>query len=115
MIDLHLHTTCSDGQYTPSELVAKAKAAGITAMSITDHDTAKGVPEAQQAAQEAGIRLISGIEISTTGNRELHILGYGIQPDHPCLQAFCEEHRRNRAERSIRLVSYLQEQGVPIT
>lgn len=115
MIDLHLHTTCSDGQYTPSELVAKAKAAGITAMSITDHDTAKGVPEAQQAAQEAGIRLISGIEISTTGNRELHILGYGIQPDHPRLQAFCEEHRRNRAERSIRLVSYLQEQGVPIT
>ena len=48
MIDLHLHTTCSDGQYTPSELVAKAKAAGITAMSITDHDTAKGVPEAHR-------------------------------------------------------------------
>lgn len=115
MIDLHLHTKCSDGQFSPTEIVRMAASAGITAMAITDHDTASGIAEAKEAALQYGITCFSGIEISVKGAGELHILGYGIDPDSKSLQEFCQKHAKNRQSRSLRLIQYLNSCGVFLT
>lgn len=84
LTDLHVHSTASDGTFTPSELVAEAKRIGLKAFALTDHDTVAGVKEATAAADEAGIELIPGIEISTKYNstyikdKEVHIVGLYI-------------------------------------
>ena len=78
-IDFHTHTTCSDGQYTPEELVQKAAAAGICALAITDHDAVSGIARGKQAAKAfPQLQIFPGIEISAKENPQLHILGYGI-------------------------------------
>ena len=75
-VDLHSHTTASDGRATPEELIALAKAGDLQAVAITDHDTLDALPAAQRAADLAGVALISGIELSTIdGAREIHLLG----------------------------------------
>ena len=78
LLDLHLHTSASDGQYTPSETVAMAKAKKLNLIAITDHDTVNGIVEAKEKATELGLNFISGIEISTQKKEEIHILGYEI-------------------------------------
>ncbi|MFR4199095.1 MAG: PHP domain-containing protein [Ruminococcus sp.] len=81
MIDLHIHTTCSDGQFTPEETMRLAAEAGVTVAAVTDHDTVSGISRARQTAQQLGMTFFSGIEISVQYTRELHILGYGIDAD----------------------------------
>ena len=86
--DLHTHSTASDGTLTPTELVTRAARAGIQVLALTDHDTLTGIAEAQAAAAELGLTLIPGVEISVTwGGRTLHILGLGLDPTEPSLNA----------------------------
>src|SRR5919206_3279051 len=81
--DLHAHTTASDGTLTPTELVRAARALGLSYLAVTDHDTTAGVAEAQAEAQEYGIRLVPGVELSAEGPPgKCHLLGLRIDPDH---------------------------------
>ena len=99
--DLHCHTTASDGKLTPADLVARAHERGITTLAITDHDTAEGFRQARPAADAAGIRLISGIELSCVwGGITIHVVGLNFDPDSPAMLAAEQrqsEARRNRA------------------
>ena len=86
MIDLHLHSTNSDGSETPEELVRRGRQAGLKAMALTDHDNMGGVDEFLAACREQGLTGIAGVEISAAveeGHGTLHILGYGVDPQHP--------------------------------
>ena len=115
MIDLHMHTTCSDGQFSPEETMRMAHEAGVTVAAVTDHDTASGISRARAAAEQYGMTFFSGIEISVQGEKELHILGYGIQPENAALQAFCKRHAADRKERCGKMLEYLHRHGVQIT
>ncbi|MCL2283804.1 MAG: PHP domain-containing protein [Fibromonadales bacterium] len=115
MLDLHVHTTFSDGQYTPEEIVNLAVQAGIDTLSITDHDSIAGLPSGKAAADKAGIKFINGIEISCQGNRELHLLGYNFDYNEPILAATCMEFARLREERAHRIIDFLLEKGVKIS
>ena len=87
-IDLHAHTTCSDGTQSPTELVAAARAAALDVVAITDHDTLTGWAEAGAAAIEHGIALVPGVEISCErGGRSVHLLGYLVDPAYDPLAA----------------------------
>ena len=100
MIDLHLHTTESDGVLDPEALVARAASAGLTTISITDHDTTGGLVRASGAAAAHALRLVPGIEISAVeGSRDVHVLGYFIEPSSPDLRGFLESQRRDRLRR----------------
>jgi len=82
LIDLHLHTTASDGRPPPAQLVARVRAAGLTTISITDHDTVAAIAEVTELAGGMGIRVIPGIEITAVdGGRDVHMLGYFFDPD----------------------------------
>jgi predicted metal-dependent phosphoesterase TrpH len=86
--DLHSHSTASDGTLAPRELVRRAAAAGVEVLALTDHDITEGLSEASQAAMEAGIRLVPGVEISVSWNRQtVHIVGLHIDPEQPQLTA----------------------------
>lgn len=115
MIDLHMHTNCSDGQFAPKETVRLAAAAGVTVMAVTDHDTIVGIPEAKAAAEQLGISFVSGIELSAKWDNELHLLGYGIDCNNEALLAFCQRHSEHRRKRGERLVAYLTAQGAAMT
>ena len=115
MIDLHIHTTCSDGQYSPAETMRMAHEAGITVVSVSDHDTVSGIAEARNAAEQYGMAFFSGIEISVQGGKELHILGYGIDPENAALRSFCRKHVEERKERCTKMLAYLQNLGVNMT
>jgi hypothetical protein len=108
MVDLHIHTTASDGQYSPAAIVEMAKEKQLSLIAITDHDTVSGVAEGASAARNAGIGFIPGIEISVKGNRELHILGYNIDPLNSALLLLCEEFAENRRQRGPRILEYLR-------
>lgn len=108
MIDLHTHSTASDGTDSPSELVRNAKQAGVTTLGITDHDTDAGWAEAATAAQEVGLNLVRGSEISTTmGWRSLHLLSYLHDPTHPALLEALQQTRNSRTERLHKMVTLL--------
>ena len=106
-IDLHAHSTRSDGLLTPAALVERAVAEGVTHLALTDHDTIDGVPEARRAA--AGrLELVAGIEFSVDWQRdELHVLGLFLDPDHPGIVAFCARAREERERRIERMVEAL--------
>lgn len=115
MIDLHTHSTASDGQYTPSELIKLAVKSGVSAIALTDHDTVSGIREAQSAAAEAGIRFLTGIEISATSEvGSMHILGYNIDPENRELNEMCEWFARQRIIRGNKIFDFLKEHGVPL-
>ena len=115
MIDLHTHTTASDGTYAPSELVSKARAAGLLHFSITDHDTTAGLAEARAAARHEGLELIDGIEISAVSEgRDVHVLGYFIDPESPVLRAFLARQRDDRLRRVREMGTRLQALGAAI-
>lgn len=115
MIDLHMHTTASDGRCTPEELVERCYARGIRTMAITDHDTMAGVEPAQRAAAARGITCLPGIEItSAAGGRNVHMLAYFLAPDTPGLQSMLETQRRQRAERAVEIAARLQALGAPV-
>jgi predicted metal-dependent phosphoesterase TrpH len=116
VIDLHSHTTASDGQHSPSELVRLAAEAGITHLAITDHDTVAGLAEAAEAAQARGLTLVPGIELSAfIGDREVHVLGHFIQPNNPELFTLSNRMRKEREQRMRRMIEKLNQLGVPIT
>ncbi|MBK1693736.1 phosphatase [Chromatium weissei] len=111
--DLHTHSTASDGTLTPTELVARAVAAGITVLALTDHDTTAGVIEATTAAQMHGITLIPGVEISVTWNsRTVHIVGLQIDINQPLLQDGLTELRTFRAWRAKEIGHRLAKHGI---
>jgi predicted metal-dependent phosphoesterase TrpH len=115
-IDLHTHTTASDGKCSPTENVRLAQERDIKAIAITDHDTVSGVSEALQAGQDSGIEVIPGIEISTSiSGQEIHVLGYFIDYQN---QEFNEELSKLRETRNLRnelMVNKLNELGIEIT
>lgn len=115
MIDLHCHTTASDGSLAPLELVEKAAALSMTHLSITDHDTTAGLTEARQACHDASIVLIPGIELSTRyDGRPMDILGYGIDSESSELQRGLARLVKARYERIPRMIARLQEAGLDI-
>ena len=114
MADLHTHSTASDGQYTPSELVKLAKECGIEVMALTDHDTIDGVDEAQRAGDALGIQVIRGVELSAKEYRGFHILGYGFRDGDTELSRLCEKLRAGRDERKYKIIDFLREKGVNI-
>jgi predicted metal-dependent phosphoesterase TrpH len=100
VIDLHLHTTASDGLLAPDVLVARAAAAGLTAISITDHDTTAGLGAGAAAAKRLGMEFVTGIEITAVErDRDVHILGYFIDPVSKALDGFLREQRADRIRR----------------
>ena len=100
MIDLHLHTTASDGLLQPSELVSRAAAFGLRTISVTDHDTCAGLTEADDVARRLGLRLISGVEITAVeGGRDVHLLAYFVDPESAALLEFLRTQRAQRVER----------------
>ncbi len=115
-VDLHTHTTHSDGANTPSELIQKAKAAGIDVLSITDHDNINGIKEAIQIGKSFGIEIIPGLEISSEiSNREIHILGYFFDIDNQELEHYLNFFRTERVKRAGRIVNKLKSFGFNIT
>ncbi len=115
MIDLHLHTTASDGYLSPAQLVARVAAAGITTMSVTDHDTVAGLAEVGVEAAARGIRLVPGIEITSVADgRDVHILGYFFDPESGPLLTFLEGQRALRVSRVREIGARLTMLGMPI-
>lgn len=114
VVDLHTHSTASDGECTPTGLVRRAKARGLTAMALTDHDTFAGTQEALEAGEEAGIRVLRGIELGAKEHKNLHLLGYGFSPADEALTGLCAGLREGRNGRKFRIQSFLAEKGVDI-
>jgi len=115
-IDLHAHSTASDGTESPAELVAAATAAGLTTLAITDHDTTAGWGEAVEAAIREGIELVRGIEISCSRNyRSIHLLGYLPDPDDPRLAIELARARDSRVNRMDRMIRRMADDGIPVT
>jgi 3',5'-nucleoside bisphosphate phosphatase len=115
-VDLHLHSTASDGAFPPEEVVARASAAGLTAMALTDHDTLEGVPAAIAAGNRLGIRVIAGCEFSTTAPwGEMHVLGYFLPVGWAPLERFLSRCRADRERRGADIVGRLNTLGVALT
>ena len=113
LIDLHSHSTISDGLLGPAELVAHAAAQGLRVLALTDHDDVAGLPEAYAAASSHGITLIPGVEVSVTWRRRtLHIVGLKVDPDHPPLQAGLQKIRAGRHTRAEGMAEGLRKIGI---
>ena len=113
MIDLHTHTTASDGRCTPSELVSCAAAAGVRVLSVTDHDTVAAWEATSTACAAAGIELVPGIEITAiVDGADVHVLGYFIDVRAPALQAFLAEQRLRRINRVRQMLDRLRSFGI---
>lgn len=113
-LDLHLHTTFSDGDMTPEEVVAEAKRIGLAGIAVTDHDEIAGFDVAAQAADD-GFEVISGVELSTSdGNSDIHILGYLVDSHNEELLRYLEIFRNARLNRGIEMVERLRGMGVDI-
>lgn len=115
-IDLHLHTTHSDGSLSAAEVVRLAHKAKVTALAITDHDIVSGIPEAIATGAELGIEVIPGVEISSRlGNSELHILGYFLQWQDPKLTQRLATLRESRHSRNPQIIERLRALGLDVT
>jgi predicted metal-dependent phosphoesterase TrpH len=115
-IDLHLHTTHSDGSLSPAEVLQLAHKAGVTALAITDHDIVSGIPEALAAGAELGIDIIPGVEISSRiGDSELHILGYCLRWQDPVLNQRLAALRDSRHSRNPQIIAQLRSLGLDVT
>lgn len=115
MIDLHLHTTASDGLLPPAALVARAAQVGLRTISITDHDTCAGLAEAHAAARHHGIRLVPGVEITAIEEcRDVHMLAYFLDPSDPPLVELLDAQRENRERRAREIGERLAALGLAI-
>ncbi len=111
--DLHTHSTASDGTLTPSVLVGRAVAAGVDVLALTDHDTTDGLAEAATAAEDTGLCLISGVEISVTWSGQVvHVVGLGFDPRNNALQAGLAGLRRFRSWRAEEIGRRLEKSGI---
>lgn len=116
IIDLHTHTTFSDGTFTPKELVQYAKEKGLSAIAVTDHDVFDGVEQAQYYGEKLGIEVISGIEISTQYEGvEMHIVGLFVDIYDKHFNSVLDSMRQKRVERNNVVISKLQALGLDIT
>jgi len=106
-VDLHLHSTCSDGVFAPEEVVRRVAETGLAAMALADHDTIAGVMAAQHAGTAAGIEVLSGVELSVVWNQwhDIHLLGYSFDPNHAGLCEALEEFRTFRETRNEKIVA----------
>jgi hypothetical protein len=116
-IDLHTHSTASDGSFQPAEVVRLAQEAGLAVISLTDHDTIDGLPEALAAGAELGVEVIPGVEISAefAGGDSMHILGYFLDYADGRLDQRLAVLKRARAQRNPKIVAKLNGLGIPIT
>jgi len=119
-VDLHCHSTFSDGTLTPEEILELAKEREIHHISITDHDTVGGLERALKKGKELGLNVITGIEVTADtsflgeGKRELHILGYHFDPEAPSIGELVEFFHRSRVKRNEELCGRLKELGYPV-
>lgn len=114
-IDLHMHTTASDGASTPEELVNTCLDLGLETIAVTDHDNVTNVQKAQQFGREKGLKVISGIEISTyRGEAEYHILGYYVDIENDALLGLTEAILDSRVERTHKMIEKLTKLGYPL-
>src|SRR4051812_26524689 len=117
-VDLHSHSTASDGTFAPAAVVRLAKEAELVGLALTDHDTIGGLAEAAGEAAKLGIAFLAGIEISAVPpieNGTLHILGYGIDPQNPVLTNMARQLIEARDNRNPRIITKLRELGIDIT
>ncbi len=114
-VDLHLHSTASDGQFSPSELVMMALERNLLTIAITDHDTTAGIDEALEAARGTGLEVIPGVEISCdVPHEEVHLLGYYLDHHHPALQGKLRAMRDARLRRAKGMLAKLAALGFPL-
>ena len=114
-IDLHTHTTASDGQDTPAELVNFAVQQGVSILGVTDHDTVDAIPDLKAEADKAGITLIPGVELSTTVDfAEVHVLGYFVNIEDPDFTGALDALARNRVDRIARIIEKVKAIGYDI-
>lgn len=115
-IDLHVHSNCSDGTFSPSQLVEYALEKGLKAIALTDHDTTEGIEEARAAAQNTYLQVIPGIELSTAFlGRDIHILGLNIDPENTYFQEKIKAFQQEREQRNRTMISRMQKEGLRIT
>ncbi len=115
LIDLHLHTTASDGRLSPEQLVAAAAAAGLTTIAVTDHDTVEATAVVARLCCERGIEAAPGIEMSAVANgRDVHVLGYFVDPAAPTFLAFLKKQRIQRVARVEAIAARLETLGMPV-
>jgi predicted metal-dependent phosphoesterase TrpH len=115
-VDLHVHSTASDGSLPPDLVVQRARQAGLAAIALTDHDTVAGVPAALQAGERLGVRVVAGCEFSAAAPwGEMHVLGYFLPTDVPELERFLERCRADRVRRGREMVDRLREQGIQVS
>jgi predicted metal-dependent phosphoesterase TrpH len=114
-IDLHTHSTASDGTLRPAEVIREAHRLGLRAVAIADHDTTDGLPEAADEAARLGVELVPAVELNTDGaDLDLHILGYYIAPERPAFRAALAHARQERLARARSMIARLRERGVEI-
>ena len=115
IIDLHLHTTASDGRLTPGELILRAATKGVTVMAVTDHDTTAAVIDAQALGRAQGIDVIPGIEVTAVERGgDVHVLGYFFRPEDVALNTFLAEQRARRVTRVENIIDRLEALGLPV-
>lgn len=114
LIDLHVHSTASDGTASPRELAELALRQGLSAVAVTDHDTVLGYPELKKAGEELGIETVPGIEISTKFHRAVHILGYYIDPHSPHLEPVLNWVVEDRDKRNREMCRLMAADGLPV-
>jgi predicted metal-dependent phosphoesterase TrpH len=112
--DLHCHSTVSDGVLSPRDVAMRARANGVDAWALTDHDEVGGLAEAAEAAREAGLRFITGVEISVTwASQTVHIVGLGFDPEDARLREGLRRTRAGRADRARKIGEKLSQMGMP--
>lgn len=113
--DLHCHTTCSDGSFTPEEIVYEAARLGFNGFAITDHDTIDAYATALPHAKKIGLEMISGVEFSSVHQGiSVHVLAYSFSLDSPAIASFCAEHQKRREHRIGEMLLLLAKNGMPI-
>lgn len=117
MIDLHTHTTCSDGSLSPTELIIKAKKIGLKAIAITDHDTLSGLAEGISAAKDYSIKFVSGVEVEIYHpyKGEFHLLGLGLKNLNGELNSVLSEIRGYREERNLEIIRLMNKSNIDIS
>lgn len=118
-MDLHIHSTCSDGSFTPREIVELARAKGLKAIAIADHDTVGGVAKAVAAGEESGVEVVPAVELSIKNEAEkdfveLHLLGYFIDHWDEELSAILDRIVQARIEQKVRQIKVLQDEGIDV-
>jgi predicted metal-dependent phosphoesterase TrpH len=115
-VDLHVHSTASDGRLSPAGVVALAAERKIKLLALTDHDTTAGLPAARADGESLGVNIIAGVEVNTDSVMgEVHLLGYFAQADQPALQAALADLQHRRLERAEAILEKLEQAGAPLT